>query len=200
MASRTTPVPEWVYKRLAKTGAGARYEASLYGPLNAFLTSYFPPHQTFMVKPQPKIRPHFEADANDPQSRPSLDSYHAAVLPRRFGGWEDPLKSPDFIVVKPTSGPHDDRVLVVVEVKLKHVSEEHAEEQLIDYMGLLLDKYREDTGQAIFDGTLAALLVMGDRLKIFTMPGNGRVEIGTERGFRHAALHAFLAKIAGDNM
>src|ERR1700724_1310992 len=56
------PVPTWVDQCLAVTGAAdvARYESSIYGPLNAFLTSYFPPHQTFMVKPQAKIRPHYE--------------------------------------------------------------------------------------------------------------------------------------------
>ena len=130
-----SPVLIWVYQRLAATGAAdvVRYESSIYGPLNAFLTLYFPAHQTFMVKPQAKIRPHYEEGSHDDVAtgrdiRASLDSYGAHVLPRTLGGWEDPLKSPDFIVVKPTAGPHKDRVLLVIQVKLKAMSEQHAEE------------------------------------------------------------------------
>ena len=80
--------PQWVYERLAATGGEdrARYKASLYGPLNAFLTSYFGVDQNFMVKPQPKIQLEFIGDSEDVLFRPSLDSYHAEVLPRSLGG------------------------------------------------------------------------------------------------------------------
>ena len=46
--------PQWVYEQLAVTAGEnkARYKAFLYGPLNAFLTSYFGVDQNFMVKPR----------------------------------------------------------------------------------------------------------------------------------------------------
>ena len=101
--------------------------------------------------------------------------------------------------MKPTAGPHKDRVLLVVEVKLKAMSEQHAEEQLLDYMGLLAEKYNADTEGPVFSGDLGGLLVMGNQVKICVLPVTGGSGSVKSRGFRHGAVHAFLQKIVTEN-
>ena len=65
-------------------GDGACYESSFYSLINAWLGCYFTVNNSFMVKPQGKIRPPFTLENND--GRVSLDSYNGEVLPRELGG------------------------------------------------------------------------------------------------------------------
>ncbi|KAF8872461.1 hypothetical protein BD779DRAFT_343429 [Infundibulicybe gibba] len=53
-------VPAWIESRLRNIfGAtpAIHFEHSLYGPLNAYLHTLFPPTQSFMIKPQGMLRP-----------------------------------------------------------------------------------------------------------------------------------------------
>ena len=194
--------PQWVYDRLAATGGEnkARYEASLYGPLNAFLTSYFGVDQNFMVKPQPKIRPEFIGNSEDVLFRPSLDSYHAEVLPRSFGGFEAQLRSPDFIVVKATASRDNDRLLLVVEIKPSDMFEENAVEQLSEYMGMLADKHRHDTKEPLFANTLHGLLILGDHVRILPLPLTSTMGPSGLLKCSHAAVHSVLRTIVQKNI
>ncbi|EKM50645.1 uncharacterized protein PHACADRAFT_32656 [Phanerochaete carnosa HHB-10118-sp] len=93
-----------------------RYEASMYGPMNASLTLFFPLELSFMVKPQPRIRkPLSPAQVAQIQGKHvrniSSDSYDNVVYV------SDKDLIPDFIVCLGGAGLHDDEYLMMVEVK-----------------------------------------------------------------------------------
>ena len=124
--------PQWMYEQLAVTGGEDRacYEASLYSLLNVFLTSYFGMDQNFMdqnfmVKLQPKIWLEFIGNSEDVPFWPSLDSYHAEVLPWSFGVFEALLRSLDFIVIKATASQDNNCLLLVIEIKCYDRSPSH---------------------------------------------------------------------------
>jgi hypothetical protein len=200
MSSRKPPT--WVYNRITATGGklGARYEASMYGPINSFLSSYFPAHQNFMVKPQPKLRPEFVPDGSDPGARISHDSYRASVIPRAFPGLEEGLLSPDFIVIKATSEKDNDELLLVVEIKPKDRSLQNAEEQLVDYMESVANKVRVDTNEPICKGEVKGMLVVGDKVTLLALPIGGKVGRTGPQTFRHVAVDALLESIAKNNL
>src|SRR5882762_6289184 len=109
-------IPDWLLHRLhAASHAPPRYEASLYGPVDSILATYFPPEQRFMVKPQGKVRPGYEYDVGE-VARQSFDSYNHPVQPRGQGE-ENDVKIPDFIVVKGSATLTDDIPLLLVEIK-----------------------------------------------------------------------------------
>ena len=55
---KTPPIPEWLVERLALVlHMDIHYEATLYGPLNAYLGVFFPSSQQFLIKPQARILP-----------------------------------------------------------------------------------------------------------------------------------------------
>lgn len=63
-------VPEWLVKRFAAIYAKPpHYEASYYGPINMFLTVYFPAGDHYLVKPQARLR-----QPSSPGERVSIDS------------------------------------------------------------------------------------------------------------------------------
>jgi len=141
-------IPDWLLDRLyAASQAPPRYEASLYGPMDSILATYFPPQQRFMVKPQGKVRPGYEYDVGD--VRKSFDSYNEPVQPRGEGEEAD-VKIPDFIVVKGTATLTDDVPLLVVEIKRDDLDEATSIVQLGEYMGAFADKF----GNFKFKGAL----------------------------------------------
>jgi hypothetical protein len=161
-------MPDWLSDRITAAGGefSGRYEASLYGPVCAFLTKHFPVDQQFMVKPQGKIRPSFESATDDLDDlvRISLDSYADEVLPRDQPGAESGVEIPDFIVVKASRGLHGDRVLVVIEVKRIGVSVDSGVVRLGEYMGAFADK-TTSSGLPLFN-SLRGMLVIGSMVKL----------------------------------
>ena len=80
------PLDAWLESRIASTieDNHVRYEASYYGPLNGLLGHVFPLQRTFMVEPQPKLRP---MKGQPPENRTegervSIDSMSNTVLSR----------------------------------------------------------------------------------------------------------------------
>src|SRR6266481_4890863 len=141
-------IPNWLLHRLhAASEAPPRYEASLYGPLDSILATYFPPQQRFMVKPQGKVRQGYEYDVGE--VRKSFDSYNEPVQPRGEGE-EANVKIPDFIVVKGSATLTDDIPLLVVEVKRDDLDDVVARAQVTKYMGAFADKF----GNFKFKGAL----------------------------------------------
>src|ERR1700733_7852100 len=140
----TPPMPAWLAGRVRAAGGNLapRYEASLYGPINCLLTWHFPLARQFMIKPQPKIRPEYISDIppGEDQVRTSIDSYGGEVLPRDEKGGEKRVKIPDFIVVKATASLHDDRPLMIAEIKRGVVTVDSAGEQLASYFEAVEDK------------------------------------------------------------
>jgi hypothetical protein len=195
-----TKPPAWVYDRIRAAGqpGAVRYEASLYGPLNAFLSAYFPPTQWFLVKPQPKIRPEYLANPGETPMRLSVDSYGASVLPRSIGGAEYPLKSPDFIVAKATEQVDGDRILLIVEAKPQDGSEEHAREQLSEYMETFAEKYHAGTGEPLTE-VVRGLLIIGGKVSLLSVPINGQAGWTDLTPFTHVAVHTFIRDIVTRN-
>jgi hypothetical protein len=195
MAAVVTEPPPWVYLRINAAGgpAGARYEASLYGPINAYLGSYFPVSRLFIIKPQPKLRPDFDIDPNDP-TRHSIDSYHSPVLSRAEGGKEVPLKEPDFIVAKATADINNDRIIVVIEIKPYGADPDNARSQLEDYLEIVARKYRTDTATPVFHQDLYGLLIVGNRVEIITFNMANQVVLTSPKTFTSAHVKSFMAK------
>ena len=128
-------IPDWLLRRLRSIShTPPRYEASLYGPINGILATYFPPQQRFMVKPQGKVRPGYEYNVEEAE-RMSFDSYNQLVQPRGQGlGDESNVKIPDFIVVKGSPTLSNDIPLLIVEVKRDASDDDLARLQILDYM------------------------------------------------------------------
>jgi hypothetical protein len=196
------PIPDWLAARLRSAGGGLspRYEASLYGPLNSFLTWYFPPTRQFMIKPQGKIRPHYSSDIADDVDmvRVSIDSYGGEVLSRDEKGGEQSVKIPDFVVVKASASLHGDRVLMIVEVKRGDMSLDAAKEQLAEYFGSFADKVGFD-GQPLFDH-LEGLVVVGKYIVMASLPTpGGLLEFSPLRDITGNIVHDFVRGIAVAN-
>jgi len=154
-------IPDWLLHRLhAASQAPPRYEASLYGPVNSILATYFPPQQCFMVKPQGKVRPGYEYDVGE-VVRQSFDSYNQPVQPRGQGDEAD-VKIPDFIVVKGSATLSDDVPLLVVEVKRDDSDDTVARMQITEYMGAFSEKF----GNVKFK----AALVQGSKVLLYEWP------------------------------
>ncbi|KAL0957265.1 hypothetical protein HGRIS_001079 [Hohenbuehelia grisea] len=88
------PVPEWIITRLHNMGEmEPRYEASYRGAHNAFLQSYFPASQNFLIKTETRLRqPVTTDDPKQPNERTSIDSNGQHVHIRANDG------VPDFVV------------------------------------------------------------------------------------------------------
>lgn len=135
-------LPEWLRPRLrALNDYNTRHEASHYGPTNGLLVHAFPLEDSFLVKPQPKIRPPADEDAGNT----SLDSY-AGMVPSR-GDDESDIFIPDFVVVRAGPNHVSDRAIIVVENKLIDLdtemagsAAEDAKDQLKAYMNRLCEK------------------------------------------------------------
>lgn len=146
-----------------------------------------------MVKPQGKVRPEFSTDPSDGFGRPSLDSYHAEVLPRSLGGAEVAVRAPDFVVVKASASRDDDWLLLVVEVKLADFPEQQAVDQLIDYLEAFLQKHRVDTDKPLVDDSINGLVVMGDKVIMVSMKLDGSFGVAKRRPFDHPTVHSLLS-------
>jgi hypothetical protein len=58
--------PPWLARCITNLGQKLpHYEASWYGPLNCFLHGYLSPKEGFLIKPQPKLRPTWDNNADD---------------------------------------------------------------------------------------------------------------------------------------
>lgn len=188
--------PPWVYNRLDATAGpdGARYESSFYGPVNAWLVSYFTVQNGFMCKPQPKIRPLYTPAEDD--ARVSLDSYDGEVLPRELGGREVDLRSPDFMIVRATDSIDNDRMVLIVEIKLGHVQFLLALNQLMDYLRGMKRKIANNPLDPLFNRDLRGMLVIGGNVYIISLNVNGSQGRVGPYNFRDGRVHGILASLA----
>ena len=151
-------LPPWVLDRLRNLFENpAHFEASSYGPLNAFLSHLYAAILGFMVKPQQKLREsiwaddprdtEFVAPANDDDSvwglfdeelagNISMDS--AGDLVQRKS--KDDPQEPDFVIAQAGSSLYGDVPLIVIEVKREFESLRAAKAQLIRYVELFKAK------------------------------------------------------------
>ncbi|KAL0957398.1 hypothetical protein HGRIS_001199 [Hohenbuehelia grisea] len=115
------PVPTWINERLQRIEeSGTHYEASLRGPHNAILNSYFPASQNFLVKTEARLRqPVTVDDPEQPGERVSIDSNGQQVHTRSDDG------VPDFVVSYATSDPRGDVPWLIWELKRHSGSTEH---------------------------------------------------------------------------
>lgn len=118
-------LPGWLQTRLSEVFRNPiHYEASHYGPINALLSTYFPPDRNFLVKPQARLR---REDDPSVATRQSTDSYGQAV------GTHNDDRLPDFLVCLGSALLHADIPLLLFEVKLQHITEAECAEQLDGY-------------------------------------------------------------------
>src|SRR6202042_832301 len=168
------PLDAWLESRIASTiqDDHVRYEASQYGPLNGLLGHVFPVQQTFMVKPQAKLRPTLgPAPVNPPDGmRVSIDSMDNEVHSRTTvaGRGREQLDEPDFVVVK--SGPNygDDMALAIVEVKRDDVPLATDFAQIQRYMKSIFGK------RPVND--LKGYLVTKGTTYVFNLPASAAVQ------------------------
>ena len=160
MASKVPQsIPDWLLHRLQMASqTPPRYEASLYGPINSILATYFLPQQRFIVKPQGRVRPGYEYNVGEVVRR-SVDSYNQPVQPRRQGE-EKNVKIPDFIVVKGSATLSNDVPLLIVEIKRDDSDDEVARFQISQYM----DAFAIKLGNIAFKGAL----VQGSKVSIYS--------------------------------
>ena len=98
--------------------------------------------------------------------RISLDSYK--VLSRDENGGEDSVKIPDFITVKASASLHQDRVVLLVEVKRNDETLVAAQEKLAEYFEAFIDKTRADGTPLRLVTHLERLLVAGNQAVMAT--------------------------------
>ena len=133
-STQATPAPaiaQWLLDRLEaalKPDTTIHYEATLYGPLNAYFNAYFPSSAGFIVKPQSVLLPGTYNQADEEQREfqelcfHDLDEAVRPGSPNSYGAHPGVAskgkKSPDFLVVKAgSSSLHRDKILLIVEVK-----------------------------------------------------------------------------------
>jgi hypothetical protein len=117
-------VPEWLLKRFAAVYAKPpHYEASYYGPINMFLTVYFPAGDHYLVKPQARLR-----QPSSPGERVSIDSNGQEVGTRNDDG------NPDFLVSIGSSELSNDVPLLIYEVKREDSGDTEAAQQMDRYI------------------------------------------------------------------
>jgi hypothetical protein len=200
-ASSSPRPPAWLIQRMNAAGGTytPRYESSLYGAINGFLSFYFPADGMFLVKPQPRLRHKYISAPQENLARPSLDSYHGEVFPREYGGYEQFQKSPDFIVAKGSPGLDNDRLLLIIEVKPQRTLEVSAREQLLGYMYRALSKHRHDTGEPLVYRKIVGLLIIGNMVTVMTLSFDGEETISGPFGFNHGTVHTVLRDAATRN-
>ncbi|KAG5349367.1 hypothetical protein C0989_004352 [Termitomyces sp. Mn162] len=193
---------KWLQARIKKTaGNTPRYEASYYGPYNCLLCHYFPYQRKFLVKPQPKLRIPYNADAADfnPDlisaglvDRISYTSTGYLVIGRDVPG--SVFLEPDFVVVKATEGIRSDRSLLHVEIKLEDNEERWnmAKVQLIEYM---------ETAAHAEQIPMSGLLICGGRVEIYQMKTLADPARRVEKrcAVNSQTLWAFLQAFASEN-
>lgn len=194
-------VPGWLIARLNSAGGNfaPRYEASMYGPVNGFLACYFPVHRRYLIKPQGKIRPAVwtELGGDDAVLRISLDSYSGEVLSRDEKGSEDTVKIPDFITVKASASLHQDRVVLLVEVKRNDETILAAQEQLGEYFEAFMDKTRADGTPLVTH--LNGLLVAGNQAVMASWTSGGEIQWSELVDMTGVEVDNFLKQITNAN-
>jgi hypothetical protein len=152
------PLDDWLDSRLRSTVTeDLRYEASIYGPINALLGHVFPLGQRFMVKPQPKLRPLVLAEPG--KERVSIDSMNNPMEDRKLG--REKVHEPDFIVVKAGAVYGGDEPLVLVEVKRNGTPSAYDWDQMLRYMHSIKEKQKATSFRGYF--------VVGEKTYIYKM-------------------------------
>jgi len=134
----------WIADRAGSYRASPpRLESSLYGLVNAILTSVFRPEEGYMVKPQPKLRSSLDNPRTSLESQRSGELAFSPLSDYSVDSWGRPAGSsvlvPDFIVASVSLG-YDVPVLVV-EVKTEWAGGgEDAEDQLRGYLQRATDQ------------------------------------------------------------
>ena len=106
--------------------------------------------------------------------RISLDSYSGEVLSRDERGGEDSVKNPDFITVKASASLHQDRMVLLAEVKRNDETLLAAREQLVEYFEAFMDKARADGTSLVTH--LNGLLVAGNQAVMATWTSGEEIQ------------------------
>ena len=145
------PVERWLQTRLERQfdpAISLQLESSPYGALNAPLTSQFPIHRKFLVKPQASLRATTTVDGTDLDEavvlqvdekalnepiRPGSHKSHSTIT---SGGAISTQRAvlADFVVARAHERLYYDWIVCIVEVKREPVSESTASEQLAEYL------------------------------------------------------------------
>ncbi|KAG6907225.1 hypothetical protein DXG01_009842 [Tephrocybe rancida] len=210
-ARRKMPTPPaWVFQRIKAKAA----EPSLYGPVNAVLTTCFPVADMFLVKPQAIIRaatfmdwepeddsPNLPTDVLIDDPRLSLDSYHAIVASRDSSSVGAMPKKPDFVVAKATESQTEDIPLLIVEIK-KDATELHngqALNQILAYFEHMAAKHRQDNKKHLFD-VMHGVLIGGGHMQLIEFPITENYKAGNVMSIKKKKLHDFLQVIYNNNV
>jgi hypothetical protein len=119
-------LPTWLHQRFqAMYDNPPHYEASYYGPITMLLTTYFPAHHEFLVKPQPRLR----RSPSVANSTTSLDSYGQTVSTHN----DDDI--PDFLVCLGSTLVDADVPFLLCEVKREANIAQDSPHQLDRYIG-----------------------------------------------------------------
>ncbi|KIM72815.1 hypothetical protein PILCRDRAFT_15794 [Piloderma croceum F 1598] len=150
-------VPEWLLKRFAAVYAKPpHYEASYYGPINMFLTVYFPAGYHYLVKPQARLR-----QPSSPGERVSIDSNGQEVGTRNDDG------NPDFLVSIGSSELSNDVPLLIYEVKREDSGDTEAAQQMDRYINWAMQYLSVLLPHA--SRKIWAVLVTGSKSDIYMM-------------------------------
>ncbi|KAL0950472.1 hypothetical protein HGRIS_010417 [Hohenbuehelia grisea] len=187
---RNDPVPEWIVRRFERIEKNPpRYEASLRGPHNAILNSYFPPHRNFLIKTEPKLRTTASSAPSPPATgRTSIDSNGREVECRN----DDDI--PDFMVCSATDDLHGDIPLLIWELKRNFGPNAN---QILRY-----HQWAFDVSEGRPDGQRGILvcLVEGNYVTSYTLHrGGGKWISHTELSYAHILsleIHEMLLSIA----
>ncbi|KAL6305970.1 hypothetical protein BKA93DRAFT_190163 [Sparassis latifolia] len=117
----------------------------------------------------PAQRPAHDSPSHTPNT--SVDSTGDPMLPRAWGGWEQDLLKPDFIVVKGTVELDRDVILAVVEVKLNTQEENTGIRQVRLYLEAIQTKH--------YANNFVAFLCMGKFTRVWETraQGNDRTHV-----------------------
>ncbi|KAG6834720.1 hypothetical protein H0H93_007832 [Arthromyces matolae] len=201
MALPNIDIEVWLADRLeALSNAPPRYEASMYGPHNGLLNHFFPTSRVFLVKPQPKLRPSYEAaltiggDDDDYFEENSFSSIGAPVRPRAAGGREEEVWIPDFIVALATRFIDADFHFLVVEVKTDDTFGEWEKGRVQLNRYLVRQMTTSPVKKAIF-----GLLICGGRAEMYRLKSRGPLErIGDCYSITDLKIRTFLWNLARD--
>ncbi|KAM6489566.1 hypothetical protein JOM56_014985, partial [Amanita muscaria] len=164
-------IDRWIIYHLKATiSSEVHYENQLYGCLNTFLFSLFPPRRQFMTIPQAIIRRAMGADEVDEDlGNISFGSTGALHESRELPDMEAEKCFPDFVTVRVAPQPGGLRqhfVVCVVEVKRDHDTMSEAHIQIMKYMNQLAE-------HPLREENLSGFLVMGRWVTVYTLVRSG---------------------------
>ena len=199
---------EWLAERFVHVAEfDPRFESSWYGLHIALLSHYFPYQQTFLVRPQPKIRDSYEEElsfssirAESSMMADSENSFVGDTSITSTGVLTLPGLSyhvPDFTVTKATQYTTHDRLLLLVEVKPREPNEARWTVHISQ-----MDGYMEAASQHLEKGAgLVGLLICGTTVQVCRLASPGAQVTADKMTYElnSVAIRQLLHSISKDN-